>query len=87
MAVVSQPAAFLTVTVNNVVALITGEILCVVSPVLQTYEVPPLAVKVTASPLQTSVTPVIVATGLGVTVTVTLAAALSQPEALLAITE
>jgi hypothetical protein len=47
----------------------------VVAPLLQIYDVPPLAIKVVLSPTQISLSPVMTTVGSGLTVTVALALA------------
>jgi hypothetical protein len=68
-AVALQPLP--SVTVTEYVVDVEGETVidCVVSPVDQRYEVPPLAVNVALEPPQTPVGPVMVATGSAFTVT------------------
>ena len=80
-----QPLAAVTVTVKVAVAVIVGEILCVVAPVLQRKLAPAEAVMVAVVPGQAAVAPVIEAVAV-FTVTSCDAVAV-QPDALVTVTE
>jgi hypothetical protein len=74
-ALATQLSPFVTVTLYVVVAVGLTVMLGVVAPLLQMYEVPPLAVNVVLSPTQISLSPVMTTAGSGLTVTVALALA------------